>query len=168
MGLASFEADKIPVVGKKREVVAEAIEVGGRNLRITAVSLGDPHRVVFTDDVDNSEFLQLGPLLERHPIFPHRTNVQFAQILSRECIRIRIWERGAGHTLTSGSSACAVAAAAFKQEFAGQTVQIQMEGGPLQIEIADDFRVSLTGPASEICLGTLSSDLLGIIAQVQS
>jgi diaminopimelate epimerase len=165
MGLATFKAGEIPVAGKEREVLGEAIEVGGRNLRITAASLGNPHCVVFTDDLEQSEFLRLGPLLERHPIFPRRTNVQFAQVLSRDRIRIRIWERGAGHTIASGSSACAVAAAAFKQGFVDQNVQIQMEGGSLRVEITLEFRVFLTGPASEICSGVLSSDLVEILAE---
>jgi diaminopimelate epimerase len=84
MGLATFKAGQIPVAGEEREVVAESIEVEGRNLRITAASLGNPHCVVFTNDLENSEFLRLGPLLERHPIFPRRTNVQFAHPARRD------------------------------------------------------------------------------------
>lgn len=167
MGPATFQAAQIPVAGKQREVVAESIEAGGHELRITAVSLGNPHCVVFTEELETSEFVQLGPVLEHHPIFPRRTNVQFAQVVSRDCVRIRIWERGAGHTLASGSSACAVAAAAVKQGLSDQKVQIEMEGGSLQIEVTDEFRVFMTGPASEICSGILSSDLLEIIGQEQ-
>jgi diaminopimelate epimerase len=165
MGFASFVAGQIPVAGAEREVVAESIEVGGQKLRFTAVGLGNPHCVVFTDDLQSLNLIRLGPLVERHPMFPHRTNVQFAQVLSRSCIRVRIWERGAGHTLASGSSACAVAAAAFKRGLTDQKVEIQMEGGSLQIEVTEDFRVFMTGPASEICSGFLSSDLLKTLAQ---
>jgi len=164
MGLASFQARQIPAAGIEREVVAESIEAGGRHLRFTAVSLGNPHCVLFTDELQNSDLIQLGPLLERHPMFPNRTNVQFAQVLSRHSVRILIWERGAGHTLASGRSACAVAAAAVKHKFTDQLVDIQMEGGSLQIAVTDNFRIFMTGPASEICSGILSSDLLKLLA----
>jgi diaminopimelate epimerase len=167
MGFASFLAGQIPVAGAERGVVAKSIEVGGQKLRFTAVGLGNPHCVVFTDDLRNSDLMRLGPLLERHPMFPNRTNVQFAQILARDCVGIRIWERGAGHTLASGSSACAVAAAAFRQGLADRRVEIQMEGGSLQIEVTDNFRVFMTGPASEICSGILSSDLLKTLDEAE-
>jgi diaminopimelate epimerase len=105
------------------------------------------------------ELLKLGPAIENHPAFPNRTNVQFAQVLDRANVRALIWERGAGHTLASGSSSCAVATACYNNGLIDSPVTVQMEGGSLTIEIDRQLELVMTGPVEEICSGNFSADL---------
>ncbi len=156
MGTATFRSDQIPAAGPTREVVNEEIHVNGHRLRITAVSVGNPHCVIFVPDLALVDFYGLGPQLERHPLFPNRTNVQFAKVESPTRITARIWERGTGETLASGSSACAVAAAAVRNGLAGRDLTITMAGGELRVTVALDWSIRLAGPAEEIYAGTLS------------
>lgn len=158
MGAATFQSDRIPVTGPIREVVDEAIEVDGEPLTITAVSVGNPHCVVFVPDLAQVDLSRLGPELERHAAFPNRTNVQFAEVKSRNRVAILIWERGAGETMASGSSACAVAAAAVRKQVADRELTITMPGGELQISVALDWTIRMTGPAAEVYMGVLSDD----------
>ncbi|HEU5299671.1 MAG TPA: diaminopimelate epimerase [bacterium] len=157
MGTATFRSDRIPVAGEVREVVDEVLEVDGQRLVITAVSMGNPHCVVFVPDLAAVDLHRLGPKLEHHPAFPARTNVQFAQVLSRRRVAVIIWERGAGETLASGSSACAVASAAVRKGLVDRDVTIAMEGGELQIAVAEDWTVRMSGPAVEVYAGELSA-----------
>jgi diaminopimelate epimerase len=160
MGRATFISGEIPVTGPPREVVGEPLEVDGRCLTVTCVSVGNPHCVVVTDRLDADEVKALGPKIERHASFPNRINVQFATVLSRSRVSILIWERGAGYTLASGTSSCAVASACVKNGLTDRTVAIQSPGGELAVSVADNWDLTLTGPASEICRGTLSADLV--------
>ncbi|MBI3002104.1 MAG: diaminopimelate epimerase [candidate division NC10 bacterium] len=159
MGRAAFWSGEIPVRGPAREVVQEPLEVDGERLAVTCVSVGNPHCVVLVDALDAARIRRLGPRLEQHPAFPNRINVQFARVLSRTRVAILIWERGAGFTLASGSSACAVAAACRKIGLTDDRVTVEMPGGILAIEVAPDFRLRMTGPAEPVCAGTLSADL---------
>ncbi len=136
------------------------IEVDGERLAVTSLSVGNPHCVAVVPDLSAVDFYRLGPRIENHPAFPNRTNVQFAEVLSRDEVRIRIWERGAGETLASGSSSCAVAAACHRQGLVDAAVTITMDGGQLQVRIADDGEIWMTGPVEEVCTGDLSEDLL--------
>ncbi len=160
MGRAAFRSDLIPAAGPLRDVVDEPVAVDGERLVVTAVSVGNPHCVVFTDELRPADLRRLGPLLERHPLFPRRTNVQFARVLSPDRVAILIWERGAGETLASGSSACAVAAAAVRRGLAGRQVTVVMPGGELQVAVSEEWDLRLTGPAEEICAGVLSPALV--------
>jgi diaminopimelate epimerase len=160
MGRATFVSAEIPVAGPRREVVRETLEVADRRLTVTAVSVGNPHCVIFTDSLDEKEVRRLGPVIEHHPSFPNRINVQFAKVLGRDRVSILIWERGAGYTLASGTSSCAVAAASVKNGLTGHQVTIESPGGELSVSVAETWDLTLTGPASEICEGTLSQDLL--------
>ncbi|MGH2348970.1 MAG: diaminopimelate epimerase [bacterium] len=160
MGAAAFESDRIPVTGPPREVVNELLEVDGRSMTITAVSVGNPHCVVFVPALADVELTTLGPILERHPAFPNRTNVQFAEVRSRQRIAILIWERGAGVTMASGSSACAVAAAAVRKGLTDRHVTIEMPGGDLEVSVAEDWSIRLAGPAVEVYSGTFSDSFL--------
>lgn len=160
MGRATFVSAEIPVAGPRREVVKESLEVDGRRLLVTCVSVGNPHCVIFTDALDMAEVMQLGPKIEHHPSFPNRINVQFAKVLGRDRVSILIWERGAGYTLASGTSSCAVAAASVKNGLADGRMTILSPGGELTVSVAETWDLTLTGPASEIARGTLSQDLL--------
>lgn len=160
MGRVSFMSDMIPVSGDLREVVGERIEVGGDEIVITALSIGNPHCVVFVEDLNSVEIEKLGPAIENHPLFPKRTNVQFARVISREEVEVAIWERGVGETLASGSSACAVASAALKNGLVDRKVRVRMKGGSLLIEIRGDWEVWMSGPASEIYEGRLSEEFV--------
>lgn len=160
MGRATFVSSEIPVVGPRREVVQETLEVGDRVLTITAVSVGNPHCVIFTERLDEAEVRRLGPLIEHHPSFPNRINVQFAKVLARDRVSILIWERGAGWTLASGTSSCAVASACVKNDLTDRHLTIESPGGELTVGITATWDLTLTGPASEIARGMLSEDLL--------
>jgi len=166
MGAATFQSDRIPVTGPIREVVDEAIEVDGEPLVFTAVSVGNPHCVVFVPDLSQVDLHRLGPKLERHRVFPNRTNVQFAEVKSRNRVAILIWERGAGETMASGSSACAVAAAAVRKQLADRELTITMPGGDLQISVALDWSIRMAGPAVEVCAGVLSEGFVRILQAV--
>ena len=160
MGRATFVSTEIPVAGPRREVVRETLAVDDQRLTVTCVSVGNPHCVIFTDTLDVDEVKRLGPKIEHHPSFPNRINVQFAKLLGRDRVSILIWERGAGYTLASGTSSCAVAAACVKNGLTDRTVTIESPGGALAVSIADTWGLTLTGPVSEICRGRLSEDLL--------
>jgi diaminopimelate epimerase len=160
MGRATFRAPEIPMHGPDREVVAVPLQVGDRFLTVTCVSVGNPHCVVFAEKLDDDEVRRLGPRIETHPSFPNRTNVQFARVLGRDRVEIRIWERGAGWTLASGSSSCAVAAAAVRNGLVGGRLTVQSPGGELGIDVRDDWSIRLRGPVAEVCEGALSPELL--------
>ncbi|MBI1817039.1 MAG: diaminopimelate epimerase [Deltaproteobacteria bacterium] len=135
------------------------LTVDGQTFRVVALSVGNPHCVIIVDDLARVDLLRLGPLIERHAAFPNRTNVQFAQVLSRAEIRAVIWERGAGHTLASGSSSCAIAAACRDRGLVDDRVSVHMEGGDLVIDVDAKLNLVMTGPVEELCSGTLSEDL---------
>ncbi len=134
------------------------LEVAGRTLEVTSLSVGNPHCVVIVTDLAAVELNKLGPAIETHPAFPNRTNVQFAQVLDRANVRALIWERGAGHTLASGSSSCAVAVACYDKGLVDEKVTVQMEGGNLIIELDRQLNLVMTGPVEEICTGNFSAD----------
>ena len=164
MGAATFRSERIPMQGAPREVVDELIEVDGAPIAITAVSMGNPHCVVFVRDLAGVDLRRMGPKLEHHPVFPQRTNVQFAEVRARDRVAILIWERGAGETMASGSSACAVAAAAVRRGAADAgDVTIEMPGGMLQITVGADWSIRMSGPATEVYEGTLSPGLIRML-----
>lgn len=160
MGRVSFRSGEIPVSGAEREVLREALEVGGRRLEVSAATLGNPHCVVFCDRVSAALARELGPLLETHPAFPERTNVQLVQVLGRHAIRIEVWERGAGHTLASGSSACAAAAVSCRLGHCQSPLLVHMPGGELQVDLDAEFAVTQCGPVARVASGTLGRELL--------
>lgn len=160
MGYVSFLSSRIPVRGKTREVVDEELLVDGEKIRFTAVSIGNPHCVIFTDRLNPDRVKELGPKIEHHSLFPERTNVQMAKVLSKKRVKVLIWERGAGYTLSSGSSSCAVAAACVKKELTERRLTISMPGGDIKVEVGQDWSVLLGGPVEEICQGILSKGLI--------
>jgi len=160
MGRATFVSSEIPVAGPRREVVKEPLEVEGERLIVTCVSVGNPHCVILTDTLDEARVKRLGPKIEHHPSFPNRINVQFAKVLARDRVSIHIWERGAGWTLASGTSSCGVVSACVKNGLTDRRVTVECPGGELRVAVAENWDLTLTGPVSEICRGTLSTDLV--------
>jgi len=131
----------------------ESLEIAGERLTIVPVDVGNPHAVVLRAVLSRDDLLRLGPALETHPRFPRRTNVQLAARAAGDLVSVLVWERGAGETAASGSSAVAVAAAAIARGWARSPVRVEMPGGMLTVEI-EDGRATLEGPAEEICAGT--------------
>jgi len=158
MGFASFDPSQVPCKTQLRET---PVAVGDTSLALTAVGLGNPHCVVFCNaPLDSLPWRAWGAELEKHDLFPNRTNVQFALVKSPHVIDARIWERGAGETQASGSSACAIAAAAVALGLATDTIAIHMPGGSLTVSIGADFSVVLEGPVAEVGSTTLSEAFL--------
>ncbi|ALF54447.1 diaminopimelate epimerase [Nostoc piscinale CENA21] len=159
MGTVSFWSDDIPVVGDRREVIKEQINVGDVTFTFCAATIGNPHCVISLTEVDAAIAKKYGSILETHPFFPNRTNVQFMQVLNRHTIKIEIWERGAGYTLASGSSSSAAAAVAHTLGLCDSPITVQMPGGEILIQINDDFKISMTGSVTKVAQGELSAEL---------
>ena len=164
MGMASFNSKDIPVDGEEREVINEELRINGDIFNFTAVSVGNPHCVIFSDELDIDYLKKVGPLIENYELFPNRINVQIAKVTSSSSIEIIIWERGAGYTLASGSSSCAVAAAAVKNGLTGNDVDINMPGGTLIISVREDWTIKMKGPVEEVATGIISNDLIDKIS----
>lgn len=160
MGVATFDSAAIPVAGPRREVIDEELEAGGERLRFTAVSVGNPHCVVVVEAPTPELARRLGPALETHPTFRRRTNVQFVRVVDRGRIELEIWERGAGYTLASGSSACAAAAASVRRGLCDGAVTVSMPGGELAITVAADYELTMLGPVRKVAEGTVAEELL--------
>ncbi len=159
MGAASFSSADLPAGGPPREILGEKLRLGDAEYAINCVSMGNPHCVIPLDDISRETAERLGPLVESHPLFPRRTNVQFLQVLDRANIRIEIWERGAGYTLASGSSSCAAASVAHRLGLTGPAVKVHMPGGAIDIGIRPDGHVFMTGPVTGVMAGTFAVDL---------
>ncbi len=167
MGPISFISTDIPMSGEPREVLEEPLQVGHRELRVSAAGLGNPHCVVQVEDPTPALAAELGPLIETHPQFPDRTNVQFMAPVDEHRIRIEIWERGAGYTLSSGSSSCAAAAVACRLGLCRSPVTVAMPGGELHVELDDAFRARLEGPVSAVGSGRFSDEFLAELGLVR-
>lgn len=136
----------------------ETIDVAGEPVRFVPVSVGNPHAVIRRQP-DRQELLRLGPLVEHHGRFPERTNVQLVRVVGPRDVIVVVWERGAGETLSSGTSAVAVAGAAVRHGWCESPVTVHLTGGDLVVAFDDDLRARLTGPAEEICRLELSEEL---------
>lgn len=162
MGHVSFDSEKIPVAGAKREVISEKISVGGREFTFCAATIGNPHCVLPLPEISAKLAHEFGPLLEVHPNFPRKTNVQFMKVLNRSNIQIEIWERGAGYTLASGSSSSASAAVAHKLGLVDRSVSVHCPGGIIKIEIGDNFAIQMTGSVTRVSEGVISPEIFTI------
>ncbi len=184
MGRATFEPEALPCTLEVDELVEQPISVAGEALTFTGVSVGNPHCVVFhpksrkwsCDDQSRrseqplrrhdgqlwsrDDLLRLGPVLETYQIFPKKTNVQLAEVTGPGSIRILIWERGAGETPSSGSSACAAASAAVRLGMVTTPVTVESPGGALLIDVDEEFNLTLTGDVAEVARGTFSAAML--------
>ncbi len=150
MGQVSFQSDKIPVAGKIREVLNEKIDIDGQQFKFCAATIGNPHCVVMNGAKTQDDVRRIGPLIENHPNFPNRTNVQFLKVLNRGKIQIEIWERGAGYTLASGSSSCAAASVAFRLGLCENQIAVLMPGGKIDITVNQDYSILMRGPVTRI------------------
>ncbi len=136
MGQVSFWSDEIPMTGHRREVLQEDLSVRDRTFNVCGATIGNPHCVILLPVVDAELAKTYGPIIETHPSFPKRTNVQFLQVIDRANIRIEIWERGAGYTLASGSSSSAAAAVARKLGLVDSSITVHMPGENLESRLA--------------------------------
>lgn len=160
MGKAIFHSPDIPVRCKKEECIDETLHLEYKDYQVNCVSVGNPHCVVLKDELDEKEIKTFGREIEHHSMFPNRINVQFAKVVSPNEVEVLIWERGAGWTLASGSSSCAVAAVAVKRGLTERNLTIKMPGGSLAIEIDDSWNLKMTGEVREIASGFLSTELI--------
>ncbi len=161
MGRVSFDSEKIPVLGPKREVLNEKMSLGGREFTFCAATIGNPHCVLPLAEISSQLAHEFGPLVETHPNFPRRTNVQFLKVRDRANIQIEIWERGAGYTLASGSSSSAAAAVAHRLGLCDRKISVHMPGGIIKIEISDDFAIRMTGSVTRISEGIIVPEIFG-------
>jgi diaminopimelate epimerase len=142
------------MLGPPGRVIDEELRVGGEILRITAVSMGNPHAVTFVDSVDDFPVEQIGPLVENHPSFPNRVNAEFVEVISKDEVRQRTWERGTGETLACGTGAAAVTVAGILTGRATSPLTIHLLGGDLLLEWdGEEGSVYQTGPAVEVFTG---------------
>lgn len=160
MGKAIFTSRDIPVNSDKPEFIGQMITAGDKEFEVNCVSVGNPHCIVVKQELDEKEIRQYGPLLENHPMFPNRINVQFAKILSDHDAQILIWERGAGYTLASGSSSCAASSVLVKRGLIKGDLTMHMQGGNLKIRIDGNWNIRMTGEVREIASGVLSRELV--------
>lgn len=160
MGKAIFKSREIPTNFEKDEVIGEKLLIHDREYEINCVSVGNPHCVIVMDELSIDEIKSYGKEIENHKMFPNRINVQFAKVVSRNEAQILIWERGAGFTLASGSSSCAVASVLRKKGLIDSNVKIKMPGGELKIKISDNWDLKMTGEVRQIAEGVLCDELI--------
>jgi diaminopimelate epimerase len=159
MGYVNFQSEKVPVTGQPREVIQESITVENQTFTFCAATIGNPHCVILLPEVTPDIAKKYGSLLEVHPYFPNRTNVQFMKVLDRNNIQLEIWERGAGYTLASGSSSSAAAAVAHRLDLCDSSITVHMQGGLIAIEISDEFLVTMTGSVTKVAEGIFSTEI---------
>jgi len=157
MGKPRLTKQEIPMLGEPVDArtVAQPLNIMHTVFSITCVSMGNPHCVIFVDDVEHFQVEKYGPLIENHDIFPRRTNVEFVQIISRSEVRQRTWERGAGETLACGTGASAVCVAGVLNGLTDKKILNHLSGGDLELEWAEDGHLYMTGPATEVFSGEI-------------
>ncbi|MCK4555223.1 MAG: diaminopimelate epimerase, partial [Candidatus Aenigmarchaeota archaeon] len=154
MGEPIFERGKIPMAGADGKVIEELLDAGGTEVKITCVSMGNPHCVIFVEDVDFPEFGHLGKIVENHDLFPNRTNVEFVNVLNEREVEMRVWERGVGESLACGTGACASAVACVLNKKTGRDLTVHLKGGDLKILWDEKTNhIYMTGPAEEVFEG---------------
>lgn len=157
MGSPILEASKIPVVSDQSQAVNQPIKVNGHTYYFTGVSMGNPHAVVYLDDVDNLDIEKIGPAFEKHPVFPDRVNTEFVKVIDRKTLKMRVWERGSGETLACGTGACAVAVSSILNNLTGEEVTVKLLGGDLKIHWDRlENLVYMTGPATTVFDGEIT------------
>ena len=150
MGKPTFPAKDIPMEIESDKVIDYTIDVDGTSYVVSSVLLGVPHTEVFVEDVPAVPLTVLGPKIEKHPLFPRGTNVNFVQVVNENTVKVRTWERGAGATLACGTGSCASAVMAHEKELTGRSVDVELYLGTLHIDYDEDGTVYMTGPATEV------------------
>lgn len=151
MGAPILKADVVPVVSDNVTVIDEPIFVDGNEYKMTCVSMGNPHSVVFVDDVENFPLDTVGPMFEHHERFPNKVNVEFVQVIDRSVVKMRVWERGTGETMACGTGSCATAVACVLNDKTDETVTVKLLGGDLHIRYdRENNKVYMTGPAKVV------------------
>ena len=154
MGKPRLMRSEIPMIGKETQVIDETLTIGnGTSFRITCVSMGNPHCVIFVDNFDKINLPQYGAEIERHHSFPERTNVHFVRIHNPREVTMKTWERGSGITLACGTGASAVCVAGILSKKTDRKILVHLPGGDLELEWAEDGNVYMTGPATEVFTG---------------
>lgn len=153
MGEPVLERGDVPMHGPVGQAINEPIAVLDTTFSLTAVSMGNPHCVIFVADADQIDLVKYGPALENHPAFPRKTNVHFVEALNQQELRMRVWERGVGITLACGTGACATLVAAVLNKKTERKAKVHLPGGTLEIEWAENNHVYMTGPAQTVFTG---------------
>lgn len=158
MGKAILEPASIPMKAEGEEFIDRPVEVEGKTVNITAVSMGNPHAVTFVDDVESLDLEKIGPSYENHPLFPERVNTEFAKIIDENTVMMRVWERGSGETWACGTGACACAVACVKNGFFpyDREITVKLRGGDLFITYKGDGNVHMRGPAETVFTGEIN------------
>ncbi len=156
MGAPDIRRKAIPMLGDDLAAVNVMLPLGDTELPITSLLMGVPHTMIFVDDLSTVDVRIIGPVIEKHPIFPKGTNVNFVEVVDRGRVKLRTWERGAGATLACGTGSCATAVASILNEHTDRLVTIELQHGELQIEWAEDGTVYMTGPAEESFAGEVN------------
>lgn len=154
MGEPVIDSELVPVISDKPSVINATVSTSAGDIRINAVSMGNPHGVIFVDNLDTIDVHALGRELELHPMWPDRANIEFAQVVAPDRIRMRVWERGSGETLACGTGACATAVAAAINGLTDREVTVDLLGGPLEIDWGDDGHVYMKGGATTVYSGS--------------
>lgn len=156
MGEPIIKTSDIPCLFEKDTMIDEAVEVSGREYYVTSVSMGNPHAVIFVDDLD-FDISIIGKQLEHHPLYPEDVNVEFVVVVDESHIKMRVWERGSGETLACGTGACASMYASYLNKYCGSKVQVSLKGGTLDIELKDG-NIYMSGPARVSFEGTIDEE----------
>lgn len=155
MGRPFFKRGEIPATGNPHDTMTDhPVNVAKETFKITGIGMGNPHGVIYVNDVDNLDLHAIGPTLENHPVWPDRANIEFVEVLNPEEIKVRVWERGSEETMACGTGACASAVASYKKGYTGPKVKVHLKGGTLEIEYNEkENRVKMTGPAAFVASG---------------
>ena len=157
MGSPILKAADIPVISSKEEVIGDEIEVNGQTYSMTCVSMGNPHGVVFLEDIDSLALEEIGPCFENHQRFPKRVNTEFVKVIDEETIQMRVWERGTGETLACGTGACAAVVASVLNGLAKEQATVKLAGGNLQVNWdRKENLVYMAGPAVTVFEGEIA------------
>lgn len=157
MGEAILAPSRIPVKAEGDDFIARTIQVEGQDYVVTCVSMGNPHCVVFTDGIDSMDLEKTGPLFENHPLFPDRINTEFVEVIDRHTLKMRVWERGSGETISCGTGTCATTVAAVLNGHCdrGEEIEVRIRGGVLYDTYLENGEVLMKGPATEVFRGEI-------------
>jgi diaminopimelate epimerase len=165
MGKPNTERMFIPMLGEEKEAVRVPVQVENQQFYLTSLLMGVPHTMVFVEDVNTVEVKTIGSAIEKHALFPKGTNVNFVEVISRERIKVRTWERGAGATLACGTGCCASVVASIINQHVDRKVTVELQYGQLEIEWAEDGTVYMAGPAEESFTGEITLEFKGYPAR---